>query len=371
MELEGKNLKMHIPKITLEDCEFIYKNLSDIDKEKLRGRVILITGFAGSLGYTLLHFLKIYKEELGIKKVYGIDNFIFGKPKWLERIIEDKNFDLRQLDIVNCDLEFTNDSDLIFHMASLASPVFYRKHPIETLDADVIGLRRLLDYFKNKSLKGFLFYSSSEIYGDPNPEQIPTPENYWGNVNPVGPRACYDESKRFGETLCYNFAREYEMPITIVRPFNNYGPGMRINDQRVVADFANAVIKNENLVIYSDGKPTRTFDYIPDATVGYLKCALYGSFDIFNIGADEQEISVAALAETYREIASQLFEYDKNIVFQTHSDREYLTDNPNRRCPDITKAKSLLGYQPKIHVKTGIKRYLEYLQECESEEYEW
>ena len=112
----------------------------------------------------------------------------------------------------------------------------------------------MLDLYKDKPLRGFLFYSSSEVYGDPIAAYIPTSENYWGNVNTCGPRACYDESKRFGETLCYNFSHQYQMPITVVRPFNNYGPGMRINDQRVAADFAKAVTDNEDIIIYSDGK---------------------------------------------------------------------------------------------------------------------
>lgn len=349
--------------ITQQDMELIYNGLSTEDKEILRDSKILVTGYAGSLGYTLLHFFARYKEELGISQVYGIDNYTFGQPAWVDRILKFSKFDLRQLDIINCDLSFASDANIIFHMASLASPVYYRKYPIETIDADVTGLRRLLDFYRSKSIIGLLFYSSSEVYGDPLPSQIPTPESYWGNVNTCGPRACYDESKRFGETLCYYFARQYNMPITVVRPFNNYGPGMRIDDQRVVADFAKAIIKNEDIVIYSDGSPTRTFDYIPDATIGYIKCALYGKFDVFNIGSDSDELSIKQLAELYKDIGNQYFGYERNIVYRTHLDKEYLIDNPKRRCPDITKAKKLLNYKPQIHIKEGIKRYLQYLRE--------
>ncbi len=362
---------MNIPVITQEDMELIDGSLSDSDKEKLWGSTIFVTGFAGSLGYTLLHFFALYGQKLGIRKVYGIDTYMFGQPKWIERIIENPLFDLRKLDVITCDFDFGRDANLIFHMASLASPVYYRKHPIETIDADVTGLRRLLDFYKDKPLKGFLFYSSSEAYGDPAPDRVPTSESYWGNVNACGPRACYDESKRFGETLCYNFAREYGMPITVVRPFNNYGPGMRINDQRVVADFAKAVLGREDIVIYSDGKPTRTFDYIPDATVGYIKCAVHGKFDVFNIGSDSPELTIKQLAELYRKIGKELFNYDGDILFKTHEDKEYLTDNPNRRCPDISKARKFLGYEPRIHVEEGIKRYLIYLSECERSEFDW
>ena len=146
-------------------------------------------------------------------------------------------------------------------MASIASPSFYRKYPIETLDANIWGLRRLLDFYCEKNIRGLAFYSSSEIYGDPTPENIPTPETYRGNVDCQGPRACYDEAKRFGETMCYLFHQKYNMPITIIRPFNNYGPGVRLNDARVLADFANAVRQNKDIVMFSDGSPTRTFCY--------------------------------------------------------------------------------------------------------------
>lgn len=360
-----------VSNITKDDMKLVYDGLTNFDKEKLKGKRILITGYAGSLGYSLLHFFSLYGDILKIKKVYGIDNYIFGKPLWVKRIFNNPIFDLRELDIINCSLDFASDADIIFHMASLASPVYYRQYPIETIDADVVGLRRLLEFYRRKNIKGFLFYSSSEVYGNPDPSCIPTPENYWGNVNTCGPRACYDESKRFGETLCYYFAKKYDMPITVVRPFNNYGPGMRINDQRVVADFAKAVIDNEDIVIYSDGKPTRTFDYIPDATVGYIKCALFGKFEVFNIGSDKEEVSISKLAELYKEIGNELFGYKKNIVYKIHKDDEYLIDNPKRRCPDINKARKLLSYEPTIDLEEGIKRYLMYLKDCEREEIEW
>lgn len=352
-----------ISNITKQDMHEIFKGLTEKEKRKLSDSTILITGFAGSLGYSLLHFFSSYATELRVKKIYGIDNFIFGKPKWLDFFRGNSLFDLRSLDITNCNLEFAQDADLIFHMASLASPVYYRLHPIETIDADVLGLRRLLDFYCTSHIKGFLFYSTSEVYGDPAEGQVPTAESYWGNVNTCGPRACYDESKRFGETLCYNFFHKYKMPIRIVRPFNNYGPGMRLNDQRVVADFAKAIITGEDLILYSDGKATRTFDYIPDATVGYLKCILYDNFDIFNIGSDEREITILELAEVYKEVGEELIGYRGSIVFKTHEDKHYLTDNPKRRCPDISKAKRLLGFSPKMDLKTGITRYLQFILE--------
>lgn len=352
----------NISHITRHDMELIYEGLSDFEKEKLQDAKVLVTGFAGSLGYSLLHFFALYGRQLGIAKVYGIDNFMFGKPDWVENLSENPIFELREKNIISCSLSFASSANIIFHMASLASPVYYRQYPVETIDADVIGLRRLLEFYRGKHIKGFLFYSSSEVYGDPSPDQIPTKESYRGNVNTCGPRSCYDESKRLGETLCYIFSQKYNMPVTIVRPFNNYGPGMRLNDQRVAADFAKAVINNEDIVIFSDGKPTRTFDYIPDATVGYIKCALYGKFEVFNIGSDKDEISIAELAELYKKAGSELFGYKGSVKYETHWDKDYLTDNPGRRCPDIAKARKLLNYEPKINIEEGIKRYLLYLK---------
>lgn len=356
-----------ISRITREDSTLIYEGLTNLERCKLSNSTILITGYAGSLGYSLLHFLEQYSEELKIKKIYGIDNFVFGRPKWLENFENNPKFDLRDQDIINCELDFVENVDYIFHMASLASPVYYRLYPIETIDADVIGLRRLLDLYNGKSIKGFLFYSTSEIYGNPVEGQVPTSENYWGNVNTCGPRACYDESKRFGETLCYNYHQKYQMPIRIVRPFNNYGPGMRLNDQRVVADFAKSIVTKEDIVIFSDGKATRTFDYIPDATVGYLKCILHDQFDVFNIGSDEDELTILELAQIYKEIGSKLNGYSGNIVYRNHEDKDYLTDNPQRRCPNITKAKNILKFSPNVHLREGIERYLNYILETEGD----
>ena len=273
---------------------------------------------------------------------------------------------MEEFDIIDGDLsKISRDksNSFVIHMASIASPVFYRKYPIKTIEANIWGLKRLLDDYKDESLRGFLFFSSSEIYGDPTPENIPTPETYRGNVNTIGPRACYDESKRFGETICYEYAKEYNLPIALARPFNNYGPGMKLGDKRVPADFAKAVINNEDIVILSDGKPTRTFCYISDAITGYLKVLLYGKFDVFNIGISKPEISILELARIYEAKAKKLFDYKGTVKYQVSDEKNYLTDNPNRRCPIITKAELLLNYKPEIFVEEGVERFLKYIVE--------
>ncbi|WP_410895993.1 NAD-dependent epimerase/dehydratase family protein [Neobacillus sp. 204] len=349
------------------DLQNIFNKLDQTEIEKLKNSSILITGCAGFLGYYFMSFLSDYSVQLGIKKIIGIDNFKLGKPKWIKDLrklnpkIELYTFDITEFSLF--DTNKINDVDFIIHMASIASPTFYRKYPLETLDANVLGLRALLDFYKDRNIKGFLFFSSSEVYGDPFPDYIPTSEEYRGNVAMIGPRACYDEAKRFGETLCYLYAEKFGMPISIVRPFNNYGPGMRLNDKRVPADFAKAIIENKKLIMHSDGKPTRTFCYVTDAINGYLKALLYEPFDYFNIGIDTPEISIKELAQIYKDVGSANFGFNQSIEFKESEEKSYLTHNPLRRCPDISKARKFLKYSPAISIVEGVDRFLTFLKE--------
>lgn len=350
-------------KIVNEDLERIFDSIKD-KRQKFDNSNIFITGCCGFLGYYFLNFFNKYKEDLNIKSIVAVDNFQVGKPEWVEQIVKDGNIELKEFDIIKGDLskvERNKDNSFVIHMASIASPVFYRKYPIETIEANIWGLKMLLDEYKDSSLRGFLFFSSSEIYGDPSPENIPTPEDYRGNVSCTGPRACYDESKRFGETICREYANQLKLPITVARPFNNYGPGMKIDDKRLPADFAKNILNNKDIVILSDGKPTRTFCYISDAISGYLKVMLNDEYDYFNIGMDKPEISVLDLARIYEKIGKEKYGYTGKVSYQTSDDTNYLTDNPNRRCPVITKAKEKLGYNPQVYVEEGVARFLEYL----------
>lgn len=357
-----------------DDLKYIFDNLSEKERKKFEDSTILITGCGGFIGYYLMNFLNEYSEKLKIKKIIGLDNFMLGQPEWIKKIAERDIVDLHKFDIITDDIqdvESSDEADLIIHMASIASPTFYRKYPIETLDANIWGLRSLFDYYKDKDITGFLFFSSSEIYGNPTPENIPTSEEYNGNVSATGPRACYDESKRFGETMCRLFSEKYNMPIGVVRPFNNYGPGMKINDKRVPADFANAVYNNEDITILSNGQPTRTFCYIADAIVGYLKILLHGEYDYFNIGIDKPEISINQLAQIYEKKAGEVLNYTGKIKYSVSEDKDYLTNNPERRCPDIDKARKILNYNPGISVDEGIKRFLLFIKENDETEYLW
>jgi len=348
-----------------EDMSYIADKLKCLDA--FDGSSIVITGCAGFLGRYFLEFFSSIANEVNIKEVICLDNFLVGKPGWINKFtgegakkIKVFNFDITQDSLSQ--IKGAEDADYVLHMASVASPVFYRKFPIETLDANVFGLRHLLDFYRDRNLRGLLMFSSSEIYGDPSPEAIPTDEDYRGNVACVGPRACYDEAKRFSETMCYLYAQKFDMPIIVARPFNNYGPGMKLGDKRVPADFAKAIVEGRDIEIFSDGSPTRTFCYIADAIVGYLKILTYGKYDYFNIGIEEPEISVKQLAEIYVEKGRSIFGYQGKVKFSTPPESDYLTDNPNRRCPTITKAKALLEFEPSIQVEEGVSRFLQFLK---------
>lgn len=352
--------------ILAKDLVHIYNKLSDQEKEKLQNSTILITGCAGFLGYYFMQFLTRYKQEFGIKQIIGLDNFIFGKPRWIDELSNSNKVNLYKFDIINDkieNIENTGKVSMVIHMASIASPVFYRKYPVQTLEANAWGLRNLLEFYKDKKLKGLLFFSSSEIYGDPDINNIPTDEEFRGYTSCTGPRACYDEAKRFGETMCTLYSKQYNLPVGVARPFNNYGPGMSIDDKRVVADFAKSAYQGRNIEVFSDGTPTRTFSYVADAITGYLKILLYGQYDYFNIGIDNPEISINELAVIYKKKAKEIFNNDIEIIYKKHADKDYLTDNPNRRCPKIDKAKKILNYNPDILIEEGVERFMIFLKE--------
>ncbi|MCB0190821.1 MAG: NAD-dependent epimerase/dehydratase family protein [Anaerolineae bacterium] len=352
--------------VVAQDLEYICANLHD-EFSRMAGKKLLIVGGAGFLGYYLVQSILFWNKTGGDDHVIDLtvyDNYIRGVPDWLTALADDANLTLVRHDITEPLPTDIDDFHYIIHAASIASPTYYRKYPIETMDANVNGLRILLEYCLARQdsrvpVEGFLFYSTSEIYGDPTPEDIPTPETYRGNVSCTGPRACYDESKRYGETLCVNFARQYKLPIKIARPFNNYGPGLKITDRRVLPDFARNVLAGEDIVMLSDGRPTRTFCYIADAVVGYYKILIKGQpGEAYNIGVESPEISMAQLADYVTDFARDLFGYQGQVVRQMSQDKDYLADNPNRRCPVIDKARTQLGYNPGISLEEGLKRSL-------------
>ena len=349
-----------------DDLLYMCGNLQD-EFRIMAGKNLLIVGGAGFLGYYLIQSVLHWNSNVGQQekiKLTVFDNYSRGTPKWLDKLKSDPTLKLVTHDITQPLMADIENFHYIIHAASIASPIYYRLHPIETMDANVTGLRLLLDYClsqkqKSRPVEGFLFFSTSEIYGDPTPENIPTPETYRGNVSCTGPRACYDESKRYGETLCVNFAHQHQLPIKTARPFNNYGPGLKITDRRVLPDFARDILAGRDIVMLSDGKPSRTFCYISDAIVGYYKVLVKGRpGEAYNIGAASPEISMADLAKRVVAIANDLFDYQGKVVLQQSEDADYLTDNPNRRCPVIKKAKKELDYSPGVDIDEGLRRAL-------------
>lgn len=341
-----------------QDLDYIAEQARD-ELGALSGKRLLITGGAGFLGYYLVQ--AALHERVRIT-VY--DNYARGVPHWLSQLEPDEALTLMTHDVRDPLPPDMDDFDYIVHAAGIASPTYYRQHPIETMDANVGGLRTLLEYAVRRGeggnpLEGLLFFSSSEIYGDPTPDQIPTPETYRGNVSCTGPRACYDESKRYGETLCVNFAGQHGVPVTIARPFNNYGPGLKLTDRRVIPDLAADVLASRDIVLLSDGSATRTFCYAADAVVGYYKILVRGRpGEPYNIGVERPEISMSELAERVAALGRELFGYTGKVVYQTSDEEAYLVDNPTRRCPVIAKAREELDYDPKIDLDEGLRRSL-------------
>lgn len=353
---------LHKDAIEKRDLEYIHAKAKE-EFEILSGNTILFTGADGFLGYYFIKSIITWNDIYPNKKirVFALDNFSKGVPKWLQKRYDIK---IRKIDVTKYKPSENQNFDYIIHAASPASPVFYRKYPIETINANIGGLQNILTYMlkrqkTKKKVKGLLFFSSSEVYGDPTEDNVPTPETYRGNVSFTGPRACYDESKRFCETLCVNYAKVYKLPIKIARPFNNFGPGLKLNDGRVIPDFANDILQNKNIQLLSQGSPTRTFCYITDAIIGYIKILIKGkNAESYNIGVEKPEISMNDLAEKMRNIASLHFGYSGKVVMRKSKDKNYLTDNPNRRCPQITRARKELGFVPEISLDEGLTNTL-------------
>lgn len=348
---------IYLSPIILNDIEEIIDRTKK-DLIRLEGKTILIAGAAGFVPSYLVHTIAIANTQLFKRgcKIICLDNFSTGTHQRLKCWEGRRDIEFLKGD-VSKELKVREHIDYIVHGASIASPIWYRKFPLETIDANVSGTRRLLDLAKDNKVKGFLYFSSSEIYGDPFEQYIPTSEDYFGNVSSTGPRACYDESKRLAETICMVYYRKYDIPIKIIRPFNFYGPGLRLDDGRVVPDFISDVLKRKPITLLSDGKATRSFCYISDAIAAILMLLVNKvAGEAFNIG-NPQEISMLKLAKMVDDMGG-----GAGISFAKSKDQAYLTDNPQRRVPDITKIQKTIKWTPQIPIKEGLKRTLKFYQ---------
>jgi UDP-glucuronate decarboxylase len=334
---------------------------------KFAGTTVLVTGAGGFLlSYmveTLLAWNAAGKGEPC--NVIALDNFKTGIPERLAHLEGEPGFRLIRHDVSE-PLALDEKVDWIVHGASIASPFVYRLFPLETIDANVDGTRHMLELARSNRVRGMIVMSTSEIYGDPDPEFIPTPEEYKGSVSCTGPRACYDESKRLAETLSITYFRQFGTPVKLVRPFNVYGPGMRLDDQRVLPDYLTCLLEDRAIELLSDGTPTRSFCYISDA-IALMFRTLVADFagDAINTGNDEVEISMRGLAEAVSRVgATELGRKPIGVGFARSEDADYLTDNPQRRCPDLTRARTLFpDWQPRVGLEEGLSRFVRHLAE--------
>jgi UDP-glucuronate decarboxylase len=330
--------------IFLEDIRVIAEDLKKF-YGKLEGKTILIAGGKGFLGTYFVNTLNQINEKLSKPmKIVVMDNLITSKDKKINPNIVFLEQDISE------SFNFDGELHYIIHAASIASPPIYRKFPIKTIDVNYQGTRNLLELARKKKIESMLFLSSSEIYGDP--ELIPTPESYVGKVSCIGPRACYDESKRLAETISILYFQQYKIPIKIARPFNVYGPFLNLNDGRMIPDFMRNAIKNSEIIIYSDGSPTRSFCYVSDAIRAFFRLLFSDNHGIIcNVGNDE-EISVNGVANMIEKIM------DTSILIKKikSDDPDYTKDNPQRRCPDLSLIKKSVNYVPQIKFEEGLKR---------------
>ena len=300
---------------------------------------VLITGAAGFIGSHLAE--RFVKEGF---YVIGMDNFLTGNPDNIAHLFEKKNFRFIHYNVVNY-IYLEGPVDIVVHLACPASPVDYMNHPIHTMKVDSLGTINTLGFAKLKGSR-YVFASSSEVYG--SAQVHPQPEDYWGYVNPVGPRSVYDEAKRFSEALCMAYHREHGLDVRIARIFNTYGPRMRRKDGRVIPTFVERALKGEPLPIYGDGSQTRSFCYIDDLVEGLFRLSVKEGLagTVVNLGNPE-EVSILEVAKRVIELTNS----SSKIEFLQPRD-----DDPPRRCPDISKAKSLLCWSPEVTLRDGLKR---------------
>lgn len=332
------------------------------DLDFFDGKRVLITGGAGFL---LSYFVDVLvrrareRRDAGARgpTVVVADIFTTGSHDRLAHLEGDASLTVLPLDITDpaSVASLTPGFDVVIHGASIASPIVYRAHPLETIEANALGTLYLLRAVAATPVERFVLMSSSEVYGDPDPQFVPTPETYEGRVSCTGPRACYDESKRLAETIAMTYFRTHRTPIRIVRPFNVYGPGMRLDDGRVVPSLVQDGLAGRDLVLHSDGSPRRSFCYITDFITDLLRVIVGGADgEAYNVGDDRGEIAMSELAASIADATGTR----GRVRVKASEEADYLVDNPQRRRPDLTKLRAIGGGAASVDLADGLARYV-------------
>lgn len=346
------------------DAEQIVETLRPV-LQRLSGTTLLVTGGSGFLCSYLFETVARFNDTSGGApcRMLCVDNLKSGVATRVRHLLGRSDFRFIEHD-ASQPLDLEEDVHWIVHGASIASPTLYRLFPLETIDVNVAGTRHMLDLARRRNVQSLLYLSSSEIYGNPPPECIPTPETYLGAVSCTGPRACYDESKRLGETLCGVYHRLHAVPVKTIRPFNVYGPGLRLDDKRIIPDLMSDALGGGPLTILSNGRATRSYCYISDA-IAAIWHVLLSSCDgeAFNVGNDAEEVTVAEVAERMRLVAG---EPPLEIRYGRSADADYLTDNPDRRRPDLTKMRGAFDWAPRVSLTDGLSRTLAHYRELQA-----
>ncbi|OLZ40853.1 UDP-glucose 4-epimerase [Natrinema saccharevitans] len=304
---------------------------------------VCITGGAGFIGSHLCQRFLDEGHELLV-----FDNFVTGRQENISRFRSHDRFSFHKEDITES-ITVAGDLDWVIHLASLASPAFYQENPIETLQVGAIGTQKTLELALEKDAT-YLFASTSEVYGDPDVN--PQPEDYRGRVDPFGPRACYDESKRYGESLVWSFKEQYGLDVRIARIFNTYGPRMRIDDGRVLPTFVRQALTGEDLTVYGDGKQTRSFCFISDLVEGLRRLLASDLQTPVNVG-NPDERTILELAEMLLEMTDS----ESSLVYEPLPPHD-----PRKRCPDISKVRSELNWEPTVELEDGLERMIDHFK---------